>query len=357
MQKIQRFTFLVIILLTGCSSDPEKSFRTYRMGMQNSAPDFNNFDLFIQALEIWTQRADAAIISIEVPWEELLEGMHPAEYALQNYDGLVKYYRNKEFELWIYIDPQNGLDRTSDALELQAVNKSIADADAQHLYRRFVKVMDSLFHPEHLGLALETNLIRDAAAPSIYNGVKQAVNAAANDIRAFDATVKLSVSVQVDHAWGKLAGGVYTGVNQDFSDFPFIEELGLSSYPYFGFDTPQEIPIDYYSRLIDDHDIPVFVAEGGWTSESISTPDRSFTSSPETQETYITHHAKLLNTVKATAYFQLVFTDIDLEQLSEDVPENIRYFAFLGLVDKMLNPKPALQAWDKLFDKKFKAIH
>jgi hypothetical protein len=349
MKKIHRLAFLILSLSAACSSDSEKPTRTYRMGMQHSAPRFDDHELAIQTLMLWTPRADAAIISTEVPWEELLGGMHPATYANTNYKDLVEYYRANDFEIWIYIDPQNGLDRTSDALELQAVDKSIADEDMQLLYRRFVVVMDSLFHPEHFGLALETNLIRDAAGASIYTGVRQAVNDAADDLRAIDSTVKLSVSVQVDHAWGKLVGGSYTGVEQDFTDFPFIEELGLSSYPYFGFDDPDEIPINYYSRLIEDHAMPVSVVEGGWSSQSVTTPDQSFTSSPEIQKAYFRHHAKLLDRVNATAVFQLTFTDIDLDHLEEGVPESIGYFAFLGLVDEELNPKPALQTWDELF--------
>jgi hypothetical protein len=344
--------FLIVFSLIpfGCSDESANRTRTYRMGMANSAPRFDDFDLIIQSLTLWTPRADAAIISTEVPWKELLGGVKPKDYAIANYQGLVEYYRSKDFELWIYIDPQNGLDRTADALALQAVNKSIADADMQKLYRKFAFVMDSLYRPEHLGLALETNLIRDAASTAIYNGVKQAVNDAATEIAAYDSEVKLSVSVQVDHAWGKLVGGTYQGVSQDFVDFPFVDELGLSSYPYFGFDSPSKIPSNYYSRLIEGRDIPVFVSEGGWSSESVTTPERSFVSSPEKQKAYIARHAELLDRVQAIALFQLTFTDIDVDALPPDVPEIIGYFVFLGLVDEQLNPKPALSAWDDLFE-------
>lgn len=350
MNKAVNLVLVILILgFTNCSNEDEKPVRTYRMGMANSAPRIDDFDLIIESLLLWSERADAAIISTEVPWEELLGGMKAKDYAIANYQDLVNYYRSKNFELWIYIDPQNGLDRTSDALELQAANKSIADADMQALYRKFAFVMDSLFHPEHMGLALETNLIRDAASAPIYNGVMQAANDAAVEIQAYDPDVKLSVSVQVDHAWGKLVGGPYQGVDQDFIDFPFIEELGLSSYPYFGFDSPDEIPIDYYSKLVEGKDLPVFVSEGGWSSQSVTTPTESFVSSPQLQEAYIKHHPKLLDDVQAIAVFQLTFTDIDLEALPPDVPENIVYFTFLGLVDDQLDPKPSLSAWDNLF--------
>ncbi|MFZ2907065.1 MAG: hypothetical protein WAZ98_12735 [Cyclobacteriaceae bacterium] len=347
-RSIQIILIVTSLGFSGCSDETQPG-RTYRMGMANSAPRFDNLDLFIQSLNLWTQRADAAIISTEVPWEELLGGMKPKDYAIANYQGLVDFYRDKDLELWIYIDPQNGLDRSSDALELQVADKSIADVEIQALYKKFAFVMDSIFHPEHMGLALETNLIRDAASESIYNGVKQAANDAAAEIRAHDPKVKLSVSVQVDHAWGKLVGGSFTGVEQDFTDFAFIEELGLSSYPYFGFDSPAEIPENYYSRIVDEKNLPVFVSEGGWSSSSVSTPDISFVSSPQIQEEYIKRHATLLTNANAIAVFQLTFTDIDLSSLPPDVPENIGYFAYLGLVDDEFNPKPALSAWDLLF--------
>ncbi|MDZ7650719.1 MAG: hypothetical protein U5K54_28250 [Cytophagales bacterium] len=138
--------------------------------------------------------------------------------------------------------------------------------------------MDSILKPDHLGLALETNLIRDAASAEIYKGVKDAANNTAGAVHARNPSVPMSVSVQVDHAWGKLGGGTYKGVAQDYIDFPLLTELGLSSYAYFGFKNPTEIPMDYYSRLVAGKDLPVFVTEGGWASASINTDGISFTS-------------------------------------------------------------------------------
>ena len=149
--------------------------------------------------------------------------------------------------------------------------KEYCESDIQQIYRRWVVVVDSLVRPEHLGLALETNLIRAAAPGAIYQGIKKAANDAAADIRAFDPHVLLSVSVQAEVAWGKLNGsgpgsGGYVGVSPDLTDFPFVQELGISSYPYLSFSVPGDMPLDYYSKLVEGHSLPVFVSEGGWTS-------------------------------------------------------------------------------------------
>jgi hypothetical protein len=115
----------------------------------------------------------------------------------------------------VYIDPENGLNRSSDSYPLVALGQSIAQPAVQQVYRRFVVVMDSLLRPDHLGVALETNLIRLVAPDSIYEGVKAAANAAATDVRVVDGRVPLSVSVQAEVAWGKLGGTSYLGVAQD----------------------------------------------------------------------------------------------------------------------------------------------
>ena len=206
----------ITCLLYSCDDETEVKERTYQMGFQNSAPRFDNIDLFIQSLNLWTTRADAAIISIEVPWEELLNGGSAVNHVVNNYKGLVEYYRSKGLKLWVYVDPQNGLDRGSDARELVAAGKSIADADVQNIYRRFVVVMDSVLSPEHLGLALETNLIRAAASPAIYEGVKQAATLAAADIRSVNTDVKVERQRSSRTGLGKIHRHRFPGYRSGF---------------------------------------------------------------------------------------------------------------------------------------------
>ncbi len=345
--KILWISFLILFgFLFACNKENNNSStRSYRMGFQNSSPSLN-YNLATQSFQLWTMRADAAIISTEVPWDSLLTGVSPQSYVNRNYKVLAEYYRSKYFKLWVYIDPANGLNRTSDAAALVDLHKSIAQQQVQLIYERFVIVMDSILTPDHLGLALETNLIRDSAPDSVYQGIKQATANVASKIREFDKTVQLSISVQVDWAWGKLVNnGNFKGVDQDFIDFPFIQELGLSSYPYMGFDSPSDIPINYYSQLVANHPLPVFVSEGGWSSVTVG----AYSGTPQKQEDYIIRQGQLLEQAKATAVFQLTFTDFELSLFPAGTPSDISLFTSIGLVDTMLHPKPALTAWDNLF--------
>jgi hypothetical protein len=315
--------------------------RSYRMGFATSAPR-PDLNLIIQSLNLWTAHADAAIISAEVPWDSLIGGENPVTLVTDQYVQLVAIYRSKHLKVWVYIDPENGLNRQSDSYPLVALGKSIAQPAMQQLYRRWVVVVDSMLRPDHLGLALETNLVRLAAPDSIYQGVKAAVNAAAADVRMVDATVPLSVSVQAEVAWGKLGGSSYVGVAQDFSDFPFLQELGISSYPYLGgFATPVAIPLNYYSQLTAGHSLPVFVSEGGWSSAPTY-------GGVAAQAAYIDRQGQLLTQAKATSLFQLTYTDIDLRGWGSVDSSGLAAFAFIGVVDTNFSSKPALASWDSL---------
>jgi hypothetical protein len=122
-----------------------------------------------------------------------------------------------------------------------------------------------------------------------------------------------------------------------------MQAIGLSSYPYLGgFAEPEDVPLDYYSRVLQGTGLPGMVVEGGWTSATVG----GITSTPAKQARYIRRHVQLLDQANATFVFQLTFTDLDLTGFP---PGTISYFAYCGLVDVNLAPKPALATWDSAF--------
>ncbi len=313
-------------------------------------PPKPDLKIAVQSLEIWTKRADAAIMHVDVPWALLLAGTSP-EAALRK-DGvdLEHYYRSKHLQLVVTMDVTNGLGRESESPALVAAHRSITEPAVQRLYRDYVRALVQMLRPDYLGLAAETNLIRAIAPRPIYNAVVKMTNDAAADIRRSRSAsaLPLYVSVQVETAWGKLGKqGSYIGIDQDLRDFPFVNVLGLSSYPYLGgFTDPDQIPLDYYARVTTARSLPLMVVEGGWPSASVR---RMFSSSPEMQARYIARQSKLLDGANALAVFQLSFTDLDLGNFPKPVPAILPLFATLGLVDGNLRPKPALATWDKIF--------
>ncbi len=339
-------------LAIGCEKgtappDSNLTSRTFRMGFSAIPPDTTQASTFA-SLNQWTTRADAAIMHVSVPYSALLSGTSASTYVTIVDLPLANFYHAKNLTVVITVDVTNGLDRSAESPDLVALGRSITEPAIQQLYRQYVQELVKQIHPTYMGLAAETNLIRVAAQPAVYAAVKQMANAAATDVHALPAPLpKLYVSVQADLAWGRfLYNNVYQGVETDFVDFPFNEALAISSYPYFVFAEPEDVPVDYYSRLENGRSIPVLVVEGGWTSGSVG----SVQSSTAKQARYLRHQEQMLDAAKAVAVFQLSYTDIDVTQYPPQPPGSILpLFAQLGVVDTKLKPKPALATYDSIF--------
>lgn len=333
-------------VLAGCRSpsEPEGPVRSYRMGF-SAFPPRPDLDLLLSALNLWSSRADAAIMHVSVPWAGLLQGLSPDSLLTLDGIGLAQYFQAKDLPLTVTLDVTDGLNRAAEAPELVAAGRSITEAAVQALYRQYARAVAVRLRPDYLGLAAETNLIRLAAPAGIYQAIVAMTNAAAAEIRPLGTGARLYVSVQVETAWGRLQGGTtFEGVERDLQDFPFVEALGLSSYPYLGgFAEPEDLPLDYYTRVRGNRDLPLLVVEGGWPSESGS----GFVSSAGEQARYLRRQAVLADQAGVIRWFQLSFTDLDLA-FFPGAPAILPLFARLGLVDAELHPKPALAVWDSL---------
>ncbi len=296
---------------------------------------------------VWSQRSDAAIFHITPPWGALLAGANADSLVAQEHGPLARLYRDRGMMITVTLDATNGLNRTAEAESLVILGRSLSEPSVQTRYRAYALAVWRQLHPDHLLLAAEVNLIRLASPAPLYAAVKQVCADASADLVAAGCTAKRAVSIQVETTWGRLPlTGVYQGVATDLADFPFTQELGLSSYPYLGgFTEPEQIPLDYYSRIATDAARAVLVVEGGWCSKSVDT----VVSSPAEQARYIRRHGQLLDAAQAIAVFQLEFADLDLASFPQPIPTILPLFATLGLVDENLVAKPSLAAWDSVF--------
>lgn len=342
------------VLFLGCkqsSSEPETppsnlTPRTFRMGFGANPPKPTN-ESAVATITAWSTHADAAIMHNSPPYKVLLTNVADAATYVNTVDlPLANFYRQHGFPITITVDVTDGLNRAAEAPELVALGRSIAEPAVQQAYRNYVKALVSIIRPDYLGLAAETNLIRDQAPSAVYGALVQMTNAAAADVRALGGTQpKLYVSIQADEAWGP-PPAAYRGAERDFQDFSFMQVLAISSYPYFFYADPDQVPLDYYVRVANGRSLPIMVVEGGWTSAAAGT----IQSSPDKQARYLRRQERMLDSAKAIAVFQLTYTDLDISAY-QPLPANsiLPLFASLGHVDVNFAPKKSLATYDSIF--------
>jgi len=80
----RRILVLMLILaitnIVGCKKTPSGNSRHFHMGFQLSAPRYELSDM-IRSLDIWSTRADAAMITSEVPWDSLYGGVKAEDFT------------------------------------------------------------------------------------------------------------------------------------------------------------------------------------------------------------------------------------------------------------------------------------
>ncbi|MGH7521680.1 MAG: hypothetical protein ACREMI_10405, partial [Gemmatimonadales bacterium] len=118
-----------------------------------------------------------------------------------------------------------------------------------------------------------------------------------------------------------------------------------------GFQEPETIPLDYYSRIAQGTTLPVLVVEGGWSSLTFDT----LVSSPAEQARYIGWQARLADSAKARGLFQLTFYDLDLSASPPPPGSILPLFAHLGLADSAMHAKLALAPWDSVFSRPYRS--
>jgi hypothetical protein len=340
---------LLAAAIVTCSSDvapPSAPTRTYRLGFSATPPRLT-IESVLATIEAWRPHADIAQITQGVPWRALLADTAAADLVRRDLKELAALYHSRGLPLIVQLDVTDGLARDREAPELVALGRSITEPAVQERYREYVAAIDSILHPEYLGLAAETNLVRAIAPASVYGGVRTIVAGGENTLVSQGSTAKRFVSVQVETAWGRLPNvGHFVGIDADRADFPFIKALGLSSYPFLaGFAEPSDVPVDYYARLNESSAtrLPLLVAEGGWSSGSVT----GVTSSPEKQALWIKRQMELADRGALVAVTQISFTDLDLSAYPVTPGSILPLFAQLGLVDVDLHAKPALAEWDR----------
>jgi len=336
----------------GCSSSsptpapapaPPAPTRTWKLGFSGTPPRLDVATV-LAGIDRWSTRAEIAAIHEELPWTDLLAGMSPDAILDRDKVQLVQYYRGKGLHLYFMADLTDGLAREKEAPQLRALGRSLSEPAVQQVYRNYLAAVVRKLQPEYLGLAAETNLIRAAAPASLYAAVVQAANAAAADLTG-TTSAPLFVSVQVETAWGLFTNTPFVGIAADVRDFAFTHLLGLSSYPYFVFSQPEDMPSDYYSRLLSGRTLAAMVVEGGWSSAAAG----GISSTPDKQARYVTRHAQLLDSINARGLIQLLYADLDLASFPQPIPPNLPLFVSIGLTDSNFGAKPALAAWDALF--------
>jgi len=327
-------------------TDPgEGEPRTYTMGWSPIAPRAE-VPLVLAVMDSMAKVSDLAILQQPVPWPELLAGA-PMDSLVEDRAAVAAHLRALGMDIVFLVDPLDGLDRRKEDPGLVAAGRSILEPSIRAIHDEWVLRIAERIRPPWFGLASEVNTLAARGDPALFAAVRDMINDLAPQVRARSPSSRVFVSFQADEANGRL--GPEPLDNFALIDDFDIDALGLSSYPVFAFDAPDQIPDDYFQVFADATDLPLLLVEGGWSSEDVPWSHGT----PEQQVAFFRRFQDLLDGVGAKAWVMLTFTDLDVSALGLDPDRaaGLSSFAHMGILDTQLRRKPAYAEWQRIFDR------
>lgn len=311
----------------------------------------------LQHFKNMSVHGDFALIQQNTPWEDFVNVMDGESKTRTDIVNQVTLTRQNNLEYIFVLDPLNGLNRREFIGLPAGWDASFSNPDIRTAHKNYALWVVRTFHPRYLGLASEINTYMDAHPDDAKNFISLY-----NEIYALIKAEVPETQIFVTFQWDDLNNMFFQpkeGNRQKFDTNwgqveafePNLDVWAISTYPYFVFNSGEEIPTDYYTPLLARTDKPVAVAEGGFSSHDID----SLKATPEDQIAYLNAIHDQFGGKRFIFWVNLLLTDFNLEAMMKYARTNgqstsditsLGYFAHTGFLNFDRSPKPALEVWD-----------
>ena len=321
-------------------------------GFFPSSPEITA-ESFVATIEAIGQHGDVILTMPQVPWGDFIENADGESMAIEEMRGSVALARQNGLEVIFVIDPLQAFDRRVIAtMPPELAGGDFGTMNVRDAFRNYALRLVREFQPRYLGLASEINTYAGSEPEdfsnyvTLYHEVYAAIKAEAPETMVF-VTIQWedlnSVGIFSDDSPGEIKWDVV----ENFE--PNLDVWAISTYPYFAFDSADQIPDDYYTSLLSHTSKPLAIAEGGFLSQDAG----AFHGSPQDQIDYL-HAIDGQIGSRLDFWVYLVLDDVNVEAYANFLTEHgspadvelMALFGTLGLRTKDGVPKPALEVWD-----------
>ncbi len=216
-------------------------------------------------------------------------------------------------------------------------------AQRQRAVQAAAKVAET-YRPEFLALGIEVNRYY-AENPTGYANYESLYFESYRAVKAVSPETRVFPILQYELLRG---GQFFSGDGENETQWELIERFGdqldmiaFTTYPFLLYQTPAELPVDYYTEIAQYTDVPIAFTELGWPSAPLSVDESSPFGGSETEQ------AEFVATFfDLTAKLDLA---IVLWSFPHDIGEGINpAFASVSLRHNDGRAKPALGVWGEL---------
>ena len=222
--------------------------------------------------------------------------------------------------------------------------------DVQTAYLNYAHQVIDYFQPDYLAIGIEVN-VAQINAPETWSAYKKLHKFIYENLKADYPDMPIFATFTVSHMSGLDGGDKAIQKAEIESLLPYLDLLGLSSYPYgwmYESGKADPIPEDFFAAALA-FGKPLAVTESGAPSYSFSAFGKDY----EFTEEYQARWVDFLLRQAGEHQFKFVvgFTGIDYDKLLEVFPKDVRelgmIWVYTGLERSDGCAKQALAVWDE----------
>jgi hypothetical protein len=242
---------------------------------------------------------------------------------------------------------QSYLNGLTSVIEVTAFNQSggkllrSLDDKTQQKYVAGAADFASRYQPRYLGLGVDADVLY-TRSPADFDKFVKIFDRTYDAVKAVSPATNIFTIFQLEKMKG-LNGGLYGGANDPSKNlwflldrFPKADLIAFNTYPGMIYETPSDIPLDYFTSIRSHTGKPLAISGTGWQSTGVSA-DRpgSEAQQAEYAQVFLAHTADLKQEFSAWIYLY------DPTILQEP-------FNSMGLLRGDGTPRPAWYVWSTI---------
>jgi len=242
--------------------------RDFHMGISSLPPELSE-ERYEEVFTLAGEFGDLILIQRTPPWEEFLPDGTISDDTIRTTEAERTLAERNGLALFLAIDLTDGAKGRSRlaALPDDLMGSGFEDADVRAAFLSYTKYVALNYQPDYLALGVEMNMYYQHEPEdfdsfvSLYFEAYDAVKEVSQDTLVFS-------TFQMEELQSLLpTGEIHPPQWHLFRRFePKLDLLAISTYPSFAFETPEDIPADYYEQLRRYTDRPIVIAEMGYSS-------------------------------------------------------------------------------------------
>lgn len=267
------------LALAGCGGgesdrsapDPAGSPRSFALGLGSLPSDLTE-QSYAETFELAASAGEVILIRRAPPWEELLAASaFPSKKTAAATQREVDLARVHDLDIFLAVDVTDVSEETGQLAGLpdDLRGATFADEEVRKALISYAQYVAVNWRPRFLALGVDVNQYFQRN-PADFDRFVSLYEEAYDVIKAEAPETLIFPTFQLEELQGRLPVDSPRPPQWDLIDRfdSKMDLLAVSSYPGLAFDSPGEIPDDYYSRLASRTDLPIVIAETGYPSQA-----------------------------------------------------------------------------------------